>query len=95
MTFDQIHAQREIILSLAARHGARNVRVFGSAARGTAVESSDVDLLVDLDPDRTLLDLGGLLMDVQGAIGVRIDVAMERMLRPEVRARALAEAIPL
>jgi len=95
MTFDQIHAQREIILSLAARHGARNVRVFGSAARGTAVESSDVDLLVDLYPDRTLLDLGGLLMDVQGAIGVRIDVAMERMLRPEVRARALAEAIPL
>jgi predicted nucleotidyltransferase len=95
MTFDQIHAQREIILSLAARHGARNVRVFGSAARGTAVESSDVDLLVDLDPDRTLLDLGGLLMDVQGAIGVRVDVAMERMLRPEVRARALAEAIPL
>ena len=95
MTFDQIHAQREIILSLAARHGARNVRVFGSAARGTPVESSDIDLLVDLDPDRTLLDLGGLLMDVQSAMGVRVDVAMERMLRPEVRARALAEAIPL
>ena len=69
--------------------------MFGSAARGTAVESSDVDLLVDLDPDRTLLDLGGLLMDVQSAMGVRVDVAMERMLRPEVRARALAEAIPL
>jgi uncharacterized protein len=95
MTFDQIHAQREIILHLAARHGARNVRVFGSAARGTANDSSDIDLLVDLEPGRTLLDLGGLLMDVQNAIGVRVDIAMERMLRPEVRARALEEAVLL
>ena len=88
-------SQREKILSIAARHGARNVRVFGSVARGETMDSSDLDLLVDLAPDRSLMDLGGLLMDLQAAIGIRVDMATERMLRPEIRKRVLAEAIPL
>lgn len=95
MTLKEIRAYREVILGIASRHGATNVRVFGSTARGTATVSSDVDLLVDLEPGRTLLDLGGLLMDVQSAISLRVDVAMERMLRPEVRTRAVQEAVPL
>jgi predicted nucleotidyltransferase len=69
--------------------------VFGSAARGDSSPDSDVDLLVDLDPDRTLMDLGGLLMDLQELLRVRVDVATEAMLRPHVRKRVLADAIPL
>lgn len=95
MTLDEIRTHRDVILGIASRHGARNIRVFGSTARGTATGGSDVDLLVDLESGRTLLDLGGLLMDVQNAISLRVDIAMERMLRPEVRARAVKEAVPL
>lgn len=85
MTIGEIRAQREVILGVASRHGARNVRLFGSTARGTSGSNSDVDLLVDLEPGRTLLDLGGLLMEMQSVIGARVDVANDRMLRPEIR----------
>ncbi|MDQ1468986.1 MAG: uncharacterized protein QOJ99_466 [Bryobacterales bacterium] len=71
---------RETILSTAARYGARNVRVFGSVARGSAGDQSDLDLLVDLDRGRSLMDLGVLLMDLQSQLNMRIDVATERML---------------
>jgi uncharacterized protein len=87
--------ERDKILEVAARHGARNVRVFGSVARGEADERSDLDLLVDLDRGRSLMDLGGLLMDLQETLGVRVDISTERMLRPEIRKRVLSEAIPL
>ncbi len=96
MTLDELRrSKREKLLSIALHHGATNVRVFGSVARGDSFESSDIDLLVDLEPDRSLMDLGGMLMDVQQEIGMSVDVATERMLRPEVRARVLAEAVPL
>jgi len=68
-------ARRAQILQLADRFGARNVRVFGSVARGDAGDASDLDLLVDLDPDRTLMDLGGLLMELQALLGQSVDVA--------------------
>lgn len=71
------------------------MRVFGSVARGDISPSSDIDLLVDLDADRTLMDLGGLLMDLQELLQVRVDVATEEMLRPKVRKQALADAVPL
>jgi uncharacterized protein len=87
--------ERDKILEVAARHGARNVRVFGSVARGEADERSDLDLLVDLDQGRSLMDLGGLLMDLQETLGVRVDISTERMLRPEIRKRVLSEAVPL
>jgi len=89
------HTRKEQILRLAAAYGARNVRVFGSVARGDSSPSSDLDLLVDLEPDRSLMDLGGLLMDLQELLHVPVDVATERMLRPKVRERALQEAVPL
>ena len=95
MRADLHQLERDRILEVAARHGARNVRVFGSFARGEADERSDLDLLVDLDQGRSLMDLGGLLMDLQETLGVRVDISTERMLRPEIRKRVLSEAVPL
>lgn len=79
----------------AARRGAYNVRIFGSVARGEADERSDVDFLVELEPGRSLLDLGGLLMDLQQLLGHPVDVVTERGLRERIRERVLEEAIPL
>jgi hypothetical protein len=87
--------KREAILSLAARNGARNVRIFGSAARGDAGPDSDVDFLVDLDADRSLLDLGSLLMDLRELLGRDVDVVTEPSLHWYIRDRILREAVPL
>jgi hypothetical protein len=96
MTLEELRrSSRHQILKLAASYGARNVRVFGSTARGDNSPASDVDLLVDLDSDRTLMDLGGLLIELQEMLHVPVDVATERMLRPKVRDQALREAVQL
>ena len=92
---DLLHRNRDKILKLAATHGARNIRVFGSVARGEADEQSDVDFLVDLEPGRSLLDLGGLLMDMQDLLGCRVDVVTEKGLRPRIRDQVFREAVPL
>ena len=88
-------ANKEQILSLATSYGARNIRIFGSVARGDSSPSSDIDFLVDLDPDRTLMDRGGLLTGLQDMLHAPVDVATDRMLRPGVRDRVLREAVPL
>jgi len=88
-------SEREKILAIARRHGASNVRFFGSVAREAATAESDLDLLVDLEPGRSVMDLGGLLMDLEQETGLRIDVATERMLRSRVRGQALLDAVPL
>jgi len=90
-----LKAHRDEILRLAARHGANNVRVFGSRARGQADRDSDVDFLVDLEEGRSLLDLGGLLMDLQDLLGRRVDVVTENGLHWYIRDRVLNEAVPL
>ncbi len=95
MTLDELRERRGAILAAAARHGARSVRVFGSVARGTADADSDVDLLVELEPGRSLLDLGGLLAEVRGLLGVRVDVATPAGLKDRAREQALDEAVPL
>jgi predicted nucleotidyltransferase len=87
--------QREDILRIAAQHGAHNVRVFGSVARGEARPDSDVDLLVELESGRSLLDLGGLLMDLQTLLGRDVDVVTDKGLRDRIRTRVLQEAKPL
>jgi uncharacterized protein len=84
--------KREAILQIAARHGAHNVRVFGSVARGAANEQSDIDFLVDLEPGRSLLDLGGLLMDLKGLLGRDVDVVTEESIYWLLRHRILKEA---
>jgi predicted nucleotidyltransferase len=92
---DELRSQRADILALATRHGARNVRVFGSAARDEAGESSDIDLLVDLDPDRSLLDHVALVQDLEELLGRRVDVVTTAALHWYIRDRVLAEAVPL
>jgi predicted nucleotidyltransferase len=88
-------ARRDDVLKIAARHGARNVRVFGSVARGEADESSDIDLLVELEPGRSLLDHAALWLDLQELLGVKVDVVSDRGLKPRIRDRVLAEAVAL
>ena len=90
-----IEAHRNEIRALAEHRGIRDVRVFGSMARGDADESSDVDLLVTLPSGRTGLALGGLLMDVQKLLQRRVEVVTERGLPPALRERILREAEPL
>ena len=68
------------MLALAARHGASNVRIFGSVANGTADKDSDIDFLVDLETGRSLFDLGGLLMDLQQLLDRKVDVVTENAL---------------
>ena len=86
MTLEELRrTKRDQIFQLAGRYGAHNLRVFGSIARGDNSPASDIDFLVDLDPDRSLMDLGGLLMGLQELLQVRVDVATEGMLRPKVR----------
>ena len=86
---------RDEILDIAARHGARNVRVFGSFARGDARPDSDIDLLVDLEPGRSLLDHVGLWQDLEELLGRRVDVVVDGGLSPHLEKRILAEATPL
>jgi hypothetical protein len=90
-----LKGQRNDILRLASKYGARNVRVFGSLARGEADEASDLDLLVELDPGRSLLDLGGLQFELEALLGCRVDVVTERGLKLRIRDRVLREAVPI
>ena len=93
MTTEQlVQSKREDILRVAAHHGAYNIRVFGSVARGEAGEGSDIDLLVDLEPNRSLLDLGGLQVDLEALLERRVDVVTEAGLYWLLRRRILKEA---
>jgi len=94
-TDELLKQKREEILRIAAKHGARNVRVFGSVARGEADEKSDIDLLIDLEPGRSLLDLGGLWAELNELLDQKVEVFTTRGLRERVRERALTEAVPL
>lgn len=84
---------RTAILAAASEHGAACVRLFGSAARGEDGPESDVDLLVALEPGRTLLDVARLELALEGLLGRRVDVVPESSLREPVLSTALAEAI--
>ena len=95
MDIQALREKREEILQIAAEHGARKVRIFGSVARGEADDASDLDLLVEMEPGRSLLDLGGLLMDLQDLLGCRVDVVTEKGLRERIRDRVLREAVAL
>jgi uncharacterized protein len=86
---------REAILDAATRHGVRNVRVFGSVARGDDRSDSDIDFLVDVDAGRTLLDVIALEQDLQALLGRRVEVLTEGGLSPYLQERILAEATSL
>ena len=86
---------RDEILRIAAQHGARNVRVFGSAARGEAGDGSDLDFLVEMEPGRSLLDLAALRNDLMDLLGRDVDVVTEDSLYWLLRRKILREARPL
>ncbi|NOR67812.1 MAG: nucleotidyltransferase [Woeseiaceae bacterium] len=90
-----IQGKKEQVLALAARHGASNVRIFGSVANGTADKDSDIDFLVDLEKGRSLFDLGGLLMDLQQLFDRKVDVVTENGLHWYIKERILNEAKPI
>ena len=87
--------QRLRVIALAAARGARNVRVFGSVAKGVDTEGSDLDLLVDLPVGTSLLEIVGLQFEIEDALGVKVDLCTERELHPGLKRRILAEAQPL
>lgn len=90
-----LRKRRAEILRCASEHGAHKVRVFGSAARGEAQQDSDIDLLVEMEPGRSLLDLVGLWQDLEDMLGSHVDVLSERGVSPHLRDRIYADAIAL
>jgi uncharacterized protein len=94
-SIEDLSRVRGQILAVAARHGASNVRVFGSVARGEADAASDIDFLVDFEPGRSLLDLAALLVDLEDLLGHPVDVVTEPGLKARIRQRVLAEAVPV
>lgn len=95
MSVEQIHSKRKDILRLAEGHRTSNVRLFGSVVRGESRPESDVDFLVTALPGCSLLDLGGLLTDLEVLLGSRVDVVVDADLKPRLRERILREAVPL
>lgn len=90
-----IRRHRDRLLTAARRNGAREVRIFGSVARGEDSPDSDIDLLVELEPERTLLDLIAFQQDAGDILGIHVDAATPEILKDRVRERVLAEAVTL
>jgi uncharacterized protein len=90
-----LQEKRQEILEIAAKHGAYNIRIFGSVARGEADDDSDVDFLIDAGPNRTPFFPGGLVRDLESLLGRPVDVVTEKGLRSRIRERVLNEAVPL
>jgi predicted nucleotidyltransferase len=95
LTKNDVLERREEIIAVARRYGASNIRIFGSVARGDATEASDLDLIVHLEPGRSLFDLGGLLMDLRDLLGIKVDVISENGIRDRWRDHLMAESVPL
>ena len=87
--------KREEILRIARGHGARRVRMFGSMARGEGEPGSDLDLLVELDPGRSLLDIIAIKQDLEDLLGCKVDVVTEAAISPYIRDQVLEEAVSL
>lgn len=92
MLMDELHRRRNEIAAIAARHGASSLRVFGSVARGEESSESDIDFLIRLERNRTLLDLSCLKQDLEQLLGRSVDVVSEGGLGPRMRARVLEDA---
>ena len=95
VTLDLIRKKRSRILTIAGRHGATNLRIFGSVARGEAGPESDLDLLVEMEPGRRLLDHIALIQDLEEDLGCRVDVVTEKALKERYRKKILEDVVPL
>ena len=87
--------KRDEILRVASAHGARNLRVFGSVSRGEATGKSDLDILVNLEPGRTLLDIIAIKQDLGDLLGCNVDVVTEDSVSPYIREQILKDAVSL
>ncbi len=87
--------KRQEILRIAREYGARRIRIFGSVARGEDRPDSDVDFLVEMEDGRSLLDIGGMQMDLQDLLGRKVDVVTEKGMRSRIKDRVSKEAVPL
>ena len=90
-----LQQKRRQILEIAEGHGARNVRLFGSVARGEATESSDLDLLIEMEPERSLLDIVAIKQDLEELLGCKVDVVTEASISPYLIDKVLHEAVRL
>jgi len=95
VTRETIRQKRDAILEIARQYGASDIRIFGSVAREDATETSDLDLLVRLEPGRSLFDQGGLLMDLRDLLGIHVDVMDEDALSGRFGQIVRREAVPL
>lgn len=95
MTLEDLLKRKKEILEICKKRGAQNVRIFGSVVRNEARKDSDIDILVDLEPGRSLFDLGGLLMDLQELLGCRVDVVTAKNLKKRLKDKILKEAVSL
>jgi predicted nucleotidyltransferase len=95
LTKDDILRRRAEIIAIARRHGASHIRIFGSVARGDTNATSDVDLIVRFEPDRSLFDHGGLIVDLEELLGVKVDVVSEAGMRDRFRDQVNKEAIAI
>lgn len=94
-TLELLRTKRQEINEISARHGAHNIRIFGSVARGEDTPESDVDLLVDVGDKTTPWFPGGLISDLEELLLKRVDILTNRSLHPRLRDKILAEALPL
>lgn len=92
---DLVKEKREDILKIAAKHGARKVRIFGSVARGEADSECDLDLLVEFLPGSTLLSQSAMIRELEDLLGIKVDVVSDQGLRDRIRERVLREAVAL
>ena len=90
-----LKTKRREVLRIAAKHGARNVRVFGSVARGETRPDSDVDFLVEMDPGKSLFDIARMVVDLEDLLHREVDIVEQRSLHWYIRERILEEAVPL
>ena len=96
MTLEEVRSRYGAQIAAAAeRRGARNIRVFGSVARGDQRHDSDIDFLVDFDPGRSLLDLTGLWLDLETVLGCKVDVVSSRGLKPRLASEVMRDAVSL
>ncbi len=95
MTLQELLSYRDEIIRVIARHGGTNVHVFGSVARGDADSHSDIDLLMEMNENSSLLDYIGCIQDLESLLGCRVDLAEPKSLHPAIRDQVLQEAIPL